>query len=83
MERKFAVDEQNKFVSLVLDFLGDEVVEAEEYDSESVKLNLNDVNFEINGAEWEQAIKEHLKGNGYDDISFNYGNENWVTVIKK
>lgn len=77
------MDEQNKIVSLAFDFLGDEVVDAEEYDSESITLNLRDVNFEINGAEWEQAIKEHLKENGYDGVCFNYRDGNWVTVIKK
>jgi len=37
MEREVVMDEENKFFSLVLDFLGDEAVEAEEYESESVR----------------------------------------------
>ncbi|MFC0212114.1 hypothetical protein ACFFK0_06535 [Paenibacillus chartarius] len=77
------MDEQQKYVSLVLKFLSDEVVEAEEYGSDSVTLNLKDVNFEIDGVEWEQAIQEHLKENGYNDVSFQYGDGNWVTIYKK
>ncbi|KIL38686.1 hypothetical protein SD70_24880 [Gordoniibacillus kamchatkensis] len=77
------MDQHEKFVSLVLDFLGDEVVEAEEYYYNSVTVNLKDVNFKINGVEWEQAIQERLKQNGYDNIGFEYGDGNWVTISKK
>ena len=77
------MDEQQKYVQLVVNFLNDEVMEVEEYESYSVTMNLKDVNFEINGVEWEQAIQEHLKENGYDNVGFQYGDGNWVTVYKK
>lgn len=46
-------------------------------------MNLKDVNFEIDGAKWEEAILNYLKQNGFNDIGFEYGVGNWVTVFNK
>ncbi|WP_248928945.1 DUF6075 family protein [Paenibacillus hamazuiensis] len=81
-ERRTWVDRHENFVSLVLYFLADEVVKAEEYYYNSVTVNLKDVNFQVNGVKWEQALQEYMEGNGYT-INFEYGDGNWVTVNKK
>jgi hypothetical protein len=73
---------ESKFVALVLDFLKDEILECDSCSEEyGITLNLKDVNFEIDGVEWETAIQDYLSEHSYG-ARFTFGDGNWTTIYK-
>jgi len=73
---------KSKFVTLTLDFLKDEIMECfEASEEDGITVNLKDVNYEINGVEWNKAIQEYLSKQNYG-VSFTFGDGNWTTIYK-
>jgi hypothetical protein len=81
IKRSIFIMNEREFVTLILDFMKDEVVEFEKYGHFEVTLNLKDVNLEIAGVDWNIAIKQFLIKRGYN-VRFEFGDENWVTIFK-
>lgn len=69
------------FEQLVLEFLGEMVIENECYGKNEITLNLKDVNHEVSGEPWENWLKQYLKSHNHA-VRFSYGDGHWVTVHK-
>lgn len=73
----------NNFEKLIMSFLKNQIVDIYEGDgSNDITVNLKDVNFEIQGLEWEKSLLNYLNKHDYS-ASFSYGDGNWVTIHKK
>lgn len=70
---------QKSLDELIIEFLGEEIVDCEVPGDSLVTLNLINVNYKINGVEWQEALKKYLLGLGFE-AKFSYGDENWVTI---
>lgn len=74
--------EKIKFVKSILDILGDMVIEHEEYEPDTLTMLVKDVNAVVGGKPIDIYIKEGLEAKGFKDISFSYGDGDWMTVHK-
>lgn len=73
---------KSKFVTLILNVLGDMVIEHHEYEPNTLTMLVKDVNAEIEGSELMEYMEERLGVEGFKDISFSFGNGYWMTVQK-
>ena len=52
-----------------------------DYDSANeVTVNMTDINLQLDGLPWEYLLEDVMAFYGYE-ISFVYGDENWVTIV--
>lgn len=72
-------DSEQKFIRLIKDFLGIEILEVEVFGSFEITLNLKDVNHRVGIVEWENSLKEYLNKENIK-VRFSYGDEGWVTI---
>lgn len=72
-------DLEEKFIWLVRNFLGSEIITYEVYGDFEVTLHLKNVNRKIGKIDWEDALEKHLSEENIK-VSFNYGDGHWVTV---
>jgi hypothetical protein len=74
--------DERTFESLVLGFLNGEILDFEKNDLFSITIKLKDVNFKKEGVEWNTALKNQLKEQGYD-VHFNFSDGNWATITNQ
>jgi hypothetical protein len=68
------------FVPLILEFLGENVIEYQVHGYHYISVNLRDVNFTIDGISWEKVMSKFMKENGYI-VAFGYDNGNWADIF--
>ena len=83
VDLKALLAEPSRLTTTVLTLLREQVLEFEVYQSESITLNLVNVNKQFNGKDVLAYLKEVLDMHGFEKIHFNVGNDNWITVFAK
>lgn len=71
---------KTKFVKSVLNLLGGMVIEHHEYEPDTLTMLVKDVNAEVEGRDLMEYIKEEMEAEGFNDISFSFGDGHWMTV---
>lgn len=74
--------QESKFVSLVLNFLKDEIIECNDASEESVTVDLRNCNYYVNGRPWEKTLENVLIENGFE-FSLGGGDGHGTTVYNK
>lgn len=80
---KGSLAEQSRLITTVLVLLGSQVLEFEEHQPNSITVNLVDVNHEIKEKDLLKYLKEELEFRGFEEVHFNLGKGNWITVFAK
>ena len=78
-----AEEEPTRLVTTVLTLLGKNIIEHETNYPESITLNLVNINKKYEGESISVFLEEALTFHGFEDIHFNYGEGNWMTVYAK
>lgn len=73
---------ESKFVSLVLNFLKDEIIECDDASEDGgVHVELRNCNYYVNGRKWKVELEKLLKENGYG-FYFTGANSHWTNIYK-
>lgn len=70
---------QSEYVSLVMNFLKDEILDCIDASENWITVDLRDCNFEVNGVNWHEALQEHLSKYNYS-VRFTGGDGHWSSV---
>lgn len=76
-------EERTRLVTTVLTLLGENVIEHERFQPDSITMNLVNINKKYEGKSIDDFLVEALTFHGFEDIHFNYGDRNWLTVYAK